>query len=433
MKYNTINPDNKKRKNIDKKQIEINEIIATFKFNKEALLIDQYNNNEFFNKIRKIAKTKGGFLNNNNRKILYDYLFYKKKNKKGIIDIIKINKNIELFISKINVTLEKKELTEEKLNSIDEYKIILNDMPRTCKNIISKDTNNKINNLSNSSINNLITNKMAITPEIFIFTCEKMGYKYLQGLLNIIFYFKKLFNYENCINSLNIYFEYFFKDFIDKELSEENGDANIPLISSIIIDLFKYLYPNENSDKLEEIIPILCNKWIISDFISEITDINKGFRVLDYLIVSEPYIKYILSVVLINKYNNIILNKMKVSIDSSYDNILNELKKDDLNMIDFDEVIEDTEKIYIKKGKDIKTLLIEKYGKNYAYTFNLNNQGLISYYKNLVKILEIKKPKTEFKINFENIKYCKYIFIAILISIFLYYIYHFIDKNRYFW
>ena len=78
MKYNTINPDNKKRKNIDKKQIEINEIIATFKFNKEALLIDQYNNNEFFNKIRKIAKTKGGFLNNNNRKY-YGIIYFIKE------------------------------------------------------------------------------------------------------------------------------------------------------------------------------------------------------------------------------------------------------------------------------------------------------------------------------------------------------------------
>ena len=113
MKYNTINP-NIEKKYIDKKQNEINEIITLFKFNKESLLIDQYNNNELFNKIKKIAKTKGGFLNNNNRKILWDYLFYKRNNKKGTIDLIKINKNIEPTLSKLNLISQLKELTVEK-------------------------------------------------------------------------------------------------------------------------------------------------------------------------------------------------------------------------------------------------------------------------------------------------------------------------------
>ena len=454
MKYNTINPDNKKRKNIDKKQIEINEIIATFKFNKEALLIDQYNNNEFFNKIRKIAKTKGGFLNNNNRKILWDYLFYKRNNKKGTIDLIKINKNIELVMSKLNIKLQIKELTEEKLNSVNEYQIILNDLPRTCKNIIdnyslSKSKSsiintsniNQINNISNSnniffsSVSSNISNASSnnITPEIFMFTCDKLKYKYLQGLLNIVFYFRKIFNYENCINALNIYFEYFYKDFVDKELNEENNDENVPLISSIISDLYNFLFTQEKSDIIEEYIPILCNKWIISDFISEIKDMHKGFRILDYLIVNEPYIKYVLAAVLIKNYNNIILDKMKCNLDSSFDNLFNELKKDDLNSIDFDDIINQVEEINDKKGNEIKKLLNEKYGNQYVYSFNLLNQGLISFYKDLVNILKIQKPKKEFKINIGNLKYYKYCFTVLAIAIIIYYIFNLIDKNRYFW
>ena len=454
MKYNTINPDNKKRKNIDKKQIEINEIIATFKFNKEALLIDQYNNNEFFNKIRKIAKTKGGFLNNNNRKILWDYLFYKRNNKKGTIDLIKINKNIELVMSKLNIKLQIKELTEEKLNSVNEYQIILNDLPRTCKNIIdnyslSKSKSsiintsniNQINNISNSnniffsSVSSNISNASSnnITPEIFMFTCDKLKYKYLQGLLNIVFYFRNIFNYENCINALNIYFEYFYKDFVDKELNEENNDENVPLISSIISDLYNFLFTQEKSDIIEEYIPILCNKWIISDFISEIKDMHKGFRILDYLIVNEPYIKYVLAAVLIKNYNNIILDKMKCNLDSSFDNLFNELKKDDLNSIDFDDIINQVEEINDKKGNEIKKLLNEKYGNQYVYSFNLLNQGLISFYKDLVNILKIQKPKKEFKINIGNLKYYKYCFTVLAIAIIIYYIFNLIDKNRYFW
>ena len=453
MKYNTINEDNKKY--VDKKQIEINEIIAIFKFNKESLLIDQYNNSFLFNKIRTIAKTKGGFLNNKNRKILWDYLFYKRNNKKGSIDLIKINKNIELIISKLNLKSEIKELTDEKLNSVNEYQIILNDLPRTCKNIIENyslsksnssiisSTNiNQINNISipnsnifssisSSNISNISSNN--ITPEIFMFTCDKLKYKYLQGLLNVIFYFRKIFNYDNCINALNIYFEYFYKDFIDKELNEENNDENIPLISSIISDLYNFLFTQEKSDIIEEYIPILCNKWIISDFVSEIKDMHKGFRILDYLIVNEPYIKYILAAVFIKNYNNIILDKMKCNLESSFDNLLNELKKDDLNNIDFDDIINQVEIINDKKGKEIKNLLNEKYGNQYIYSFNKLNQGLISYYKSLVYILKIKKPKKEFKINIGNLKYYKYFFTVLAIAIIIYYIFHLIDKNRYFW
>ena len=57
-----------------------------------------------------------------------------------------------------------------------DYKIILKDLPRTCKNIIKNKKDIKENKTTN------------ISPEIFMFACEKFQYQYLQGLLNIIFY-----------------------------------------------------------------------------------------------------------------------------------------------------------------------------------------------------------------------------------------------------
>ena len=135
----SLESDNNKKIN-EEKQIEINKIITIFKLNKESLLIDLYNDCELFNKIREIAISKGGFLNNYNRNILWDYLFYRRKNKKGIIDLIKINKKIELSLSKLNLIIQTKELTVEKLNRINEYHIILNDLPRTCKNILLNNT-----------------------------------------------------------------------------------------------------------------------------------------------------------------------------------------------------------------------------------------------------------------------------------------------------
>jgi len=448
----SLESENNKKLN-EEKQIEINKIITIFKLNKESLLTDQYNDCELFNKIREIAISKGGFLNNNNRKILWDYLFYRRKNKKGIIDLIKINKNIELSLSKLNLIIQTKELTEEKLNRINEYHIILNDLPRTCKNIllnnhstISNSFNsinafnkkNDISSILNSNYNNL-PNKKNLSTEIFMFTCDKMRYKYLQGLLNIIFYFRKIFNFENSINALNIYFEYFMKDFVDIELSEANNDENIGLISSIVSELYNYLYLNGKSNVMEDYIPILSNKWIISNFLSEITDINKGFRMLDYLIVSEPYVKYILAAVLINKFNIYLMNQIRGSLDSSFENIFNELKKDDINSFDFDEVIDEVEKINEIKGSDIKTLLFQKYGEKFVYSFNINNFGLISYYKDLVELFQIKKPKKRIRLNIgnigniKNLKLYKYFFYILAILLLIYFIYKYIDESRYFW
>ena len=442
----SLESENNKKIN-EEKQIEINKIITIFKLNKESLLIDQYNDFELFNKIREIAISKGGFLNFNNRKILWDYLFYRRKNKKGIIDLIKINKNIGLSLSKLNLIFQTKELTPEKLNKINEYHIILNDLPRTCKNILLNNTSilsnsdnvtksfSKKNNISNiNNSNNLsFSNNKNISTEIFMFTCDKMRYKYLQGLLNIIFYFRKIFNFENSINTLNIYFEYFMKDFVDEELSEVNNDENIGLISSIVSELYNYLYLNGKSNAMEDYIPILSNKWIISNFLSEITNIDKGFRILDYLIVSEPYVKYVLATVLINKFNIYIMNQLRESLDSSFENIFDKLKKDDINFVDFDEAIDEVEKINDKEGPNIKNLLFKKYGEKFVYSFNINNFGLISYYKDLVELFQIKKPKKRIRLNIKNLKLYKYFIYILVVSLLIYFIYKYIDENRYFW
>ena len=413
---------------LETKKEKINRIIALFKLNKETLLTDQYNNCELFKKIKELAISKGGFIDNNTRKKLWDFLFYKIKNrnKKSIIDIIKIDEEIKLFITKLSIADKKKELTESKLMNNKDYKIILKDLPRTCKNIIKNKNDIKENKTTN------------ISPEIFMFACEKFQYQYLQGLLNIIFYFRQVFNYEDCINALNIFFEFFYKDLIDLKLSQEHKEGNIHLISEIITDLYKYLYPEKAESDIMNYIPVLSNKWIISSFLSEINDINKGFRILDYLIVSEPYIKYVLATVLINKFNETIetkftLNSKLDSLENSFENIFEELKAEDLNILDLDEIINETQNLIDKKGKDIKNILIEKFGNNFKYSFNLKNQGLISYYNNLVKICNVPEPKREFKLNLGNPKYYKYFFVVLSFSYVIYYFYKIIDDSRVLW
>ena len=342
------------------KKEEINKLITLFKLSREALLIDHYNNNEIFNQIKELAVSKGGFLNNNNRKKLWSYLFYKRQNKKNIIDLIKINEDIKVLISKLNLSSQKKVLTDSKVQKIKEYQIILKDLPRTYQYMTAKNENNKENKITN------------ISQEIFIFTSEKFGYQYLQGLLNIIFYFKQIFNYEDSINAINIYFEFFYKDLIDIKLCRENKDENIALIAPIITDLYRYLFPQKEESQIINYIPILSSKWIISSFLSDIKDINKGFRILDYLIVSEPYVKYVLAALLVNKFHDIIstkhlLNEKLDSFEASYENLFDELKMEDLNSIDIDEIINDVQDLINKQGKEIKNFLIEKYGKNFKY------------------------------------------------------------------
>ena len=411
---------------LEGKKEEINKLITLFQLSRETLLIDKYNDNEIFNKIKELAVSKGGFLNNNIRKKLWNYLFYKKQNKKNIIDLIKINEDIKVFLSKLNLSSQKKDLTDSKVQKIKEYQIILKDLPRTYQYMTAKNENNKENKITN------------ISQEIFIFTSEKFGYQYLQGLLNIIFYFKQIFNYEDSINAINIYFEFFYKDLIDIKLCRENKDENIALIAPIITDLYRYLFPQKEESQIINYIPILSSKWIISSFLSDIRDINKGFRILDYLIVSEPYVKYVLAALLINKFHDIIstkhlLNEKLDSFEASYENLFDELKMEDLNSIDIDEIINDVQDLINKKGKEIKNFLIEKYGKNFKYSFNLKNQGLISYYNNFAEIMSIKEPKKEFKIYLGNPKYYIYFFIITSVSMLIYYIYNFIDSSRMFW
>ena len=411
---------------LEGKKDEINKLITLFQLSRETLLIDKYNNNEIFNKIKELAVSKGGFLNNNIRKKLWNYLFYKKQNKKNIIDLIKINEDIKVFLSKLNLSSQKKDLTDSKVQKIKEYQIILKDLPRTYQYMTAKNENNKENKITN------------ISQEIFIFTSEKFGYQYLQGLLNIIFYFKQIFNYEDSINAINIYFEFFYKDLIDIKLCRENKDENIALIAPIITDLYRYLFPQKEESQIINYIPILSSKWIISSFLSDIRDINKGFRILDYLIVSEPYVKYVLAALLVNKFHDIIstkhlLNEKLDSFEASYENLFDELKMKDLNSIDIDENMNDVQDLINKKGKEIKNFLIEKYGKNFKYSFNLKNQGLISYYNNLAEIMSIKEPKKEFKIYLGNPKYYIYFFIITSVSMLIYYIYNFIDSSRMFW
>ncbi len=411
---------------LEGKKDEINKLITLFQLSRETLLIDKYNNNEIFNKIKELAVSKGGFLNNNIRKKLWNYLFYKKQNKKNIIDLIKINEDIKVFLSKLNLSSQKKDLTDSKVQKIKEYQIILKDLPRTYQYMTAKNENNKENKITN------------ISQEIFIFTSEKFGYQYLQGLLNIIFYFKQIFNYEDSINAINIYFEFFYKDLIDIKLCRENKDENIALIAPIITDLYRYLFPQKEESQIINYIPILSSKWIISSFLSDIRDINKGFRILDYLIVSEPYVKYVLAALLVNKFHDIIstkhlLNEKLDSFEASYENLFDELKMEDLNSIDIDEIINDVQDLINKKGKEIKNFLIEKYGKNFKYSFSLKNQGLISYYNNFAEIMSIKEPKKEFKIYLGNPKYYIYFFIITSISMLIYYIYNFIDSSRMFW
>ena len=411
---------------LEGKKEELNKIITLFKLNKESLIVDQYNEYELFKKIRDLSITKGGFVDNNIRRKLWNYLFYKRQNKKNIIDIIKINNEIKVSFCKLNVLAQKKELTDSKLQNIKEYQVIINDLPRTCQNII-------INNIN--KMDNKLTN---ISPEIFMFASDKFEYQYLQGLLNIIFYFKQLFNYEDSINALNIYFEFFYKDLIDIKISKETNDENIALISSIITELYNYLYQQKEERRIINYIETLSSKWIISSFLSELKDINKGYRILDYLIVSEPYIKYVLATVLLHKFNDIIITKEILNsklddLESSYENFFYELKKDDLNNIDINEIINEVENLIKKQGKDIKNLLIEKYGKKFIYSFNLNNHGLLSYYKNLVELMDIKKPKKKFKIYLGDPKYYKYFFIITSITITIYYFYKIIDESRMFW
>ena len=227
-------------------------------------------------------------------------------------------------------------------------------------------------------------------------------YSYYLGYLDFCIFFYNLFYEKNKKNQSTIYIdaiklftELYLKDYISpfKSIGKNDDlifDNSISLFKDIIqlIDNNIYLKLKEDSSPL-----CLCLSWVITLFTHEINNFDTIRRILDYLLLNEPFNVYVLSSRIIVKN---IQKRIKNVEEAENEDIFLSIKTIDLNNIDFNYMIIECDK-FIKNNLD--NILFAQY-KNENILFLLgdyNYRGIeniiYSYNKAILPERTIKKKQ----------------------------------------
>jgi hypothetical protein len=266
------------------------------------------------NSIREFAMTKGGFLNNNLRRIIWKKLFcinekelnFNLRNKSSKIKLKKISQ-----ITKGNFHFEEilEEFKSPKLENHPEvFELIKRDVQRSAINDLNLNSNFK-----NSYIieKNLDTYKNELLDFLFrIFSLDKFRYDYYQGYHDLILFIYLLYSENERLafviaQRIN---EMYLKDYLD-----ENNKNFILSVLSLLKETFnkinKKVYQEISEEDPTENYANLCISWVICLFAQKIKNSEKVYRILDYLFCSHPLaIYHMVSNVKSNFYNKIILD-----------------------------------------------------------------------------------------------------------------------------
>lgn len=212
-------------------------------------------------------------------------------------------------------------------------------------------------------------------PLIFFFNSDK--YYYYQGFLDMAVYVFVLFP-ENKLNMknhplteafafLSKFSELFLKDYLihptqSKDLFLEATQFLKDIINLIDFEISQLINQTDNCLSL-----ILS--WIITLMTHNLSDITKGFRLLDYLILAEPYAIYVLSAQIISQE----LESNQKSEDSF--DLNSKLQSIDLDLKINDEMIKQTENYIISNRTQIEKIQL-KYINYFPNLCNPNYHGL---------------------------------------------------------
>jgi hypothetical protein len=350
------------------KQNELKTICLQLKLNPSQIF-----NSEFLEIIINHSETKDGFISNEIREILYQYLFNVKIiNKTTKFEyctlIIDDEKKLKYYHNFINWKISNLDtLNSNNLSIINDPDTIKKDIPRGIIDINSIQSNFSYkNNLEKSTFS-----------KYTFFSSKTFNYNYYQGCLFIYFYFIYLFkdvNYLIGISCLQKYFEFFLKDFLLNDSEEKIG--NLMLVT---MDFIKIINP-EIHKILEEnsIFPHRCIELILTSFIKEDFFENYQeykFRFLDFLICHKPYFSFLLSAF----YIIYIIENLNCSeIELNSDLILEGLQNYKFNSNDYENIIVKCSNFDEENFSEIENIL-NKYKDIYKFIFHKDNLGLISY------------------------------------------------------
>ena len=378
---------------IEEKTKKIKEFISKINTNISLNKNKSYLSEEDYNSLRELAVSKGGFLNMEFRRDLYKILLFfnedeisedletnkkdlKNKNR-NYIPSLKYYKNIWIDKETSNLYWKNEYLNQELLFSKD-------------RSVIKADTiRSDINSFFPSSkypyINSLLKKRLESGLNILI-NFNNCELKYFQGYHDIFILFFYLY-----LNSPYIYislFQRFSELYIKENLLLQNKTNlgysfpnSMKFCMAIIKELNEYTYNDIVEYCNSECIFII--PYIVSLFTHNMNNLNKRYRIIDYLLVSNPITVYVMSSVIVvdeitklkTEYN---LKKIKSTALSffssgpkeevpplSLTDFYQRFQNLDLDLANFDEYIEKTENAM--KSINLDKIRNEFLGEKYRY------------------------------------------------------------------
>jgi hypothetical protein len=259
-----------------------------------------------FKRLRELAISEGGFLDNEIRSFLYRKIFNVKESKilggESQIETLKIyesldqkkgNKNSFLFKS------ERHSIIEGNNSSIITQEIN-NELTRS---ILFKLKITELGHLDREDQQFLLKELRRFLSRIL--SMKNLDYNYYPGYQEICFYIMMLYlGKQNLGISVmqrisEIHLRKYLSDFDLGSLLENNKNILNYLISELDPEVYKLLEPNdeESSVTLNE-----TYSWLLSLFTRGFTDHGISYRILDYLLISPSHTSFYLSCTVINHF-----------------------------------------------------------------------------------------------------------------------------------
>ena len=340
---------------IEKKIEEMDLFIEKIK-DKPLISIEEYN------QIKKYSISKGGFLTNKNRKILYTKIYNITQDNYSnyiYLDPLKEPKLLDGF--KLEIFRKKDELTDL-IQNPPESKVILQDCNRSkIYKMLSEYSPN------NNNIEEIVK---TIKKELFNYISEmaKLNnslYGYFQGYHDIGLYFYLLYynNYQFAKSVFQRFSEFNLKESLDinPNIKDSYQFLSCLEILKFVINKLDKKIQNFLNEIIENGICHFAVSWILSIFTHNIDNPGIMYRILDYIIMSHPLsIYYLTSLIIIDTiyqadsklietgpdlfkyFQDITLEKINYD---KYVQLCND-KIENLNISDFKELFS---KLYVKK------------------------------------------------------------------------------------
>jgi len=294
-------------KEIDEKTSKIKETLIKIKNELSSNKNKNYLSEENYNTLRELATSKGGFLNMKFRRDIYKILLFfnedelddknnnnkNKDNNKNYIPSLKFYKNIWIDKKTTDLYWKNEYLNQELLYSKDRAVIRAD--------TIRADINSLFPSVKYPYINSLLKKRLETALNILV-NFKNCELKYFQGYhdIFILFYYLYLDSPYTYISLFQRFSELYIKENLLLQ-NKSNLGYSFPNSISFCMEVIKAINEFVYNDLVE-----YCNSqcifiipYVVSLFTHNMKNLGKRYRIIDYLIVNNPIVVYVMSAVIV--------------------------------------------------------------------------------------------------------------------------------------